>query len=119
MYAANSQDHPSPASRAAECQRQHLAVKSVIEVRKADVEKADALFVGTWVQGFILFGVKPAGAELWVSALPFVERKPVGVFCTYAINPRNSLQALSALLEARGTHIVGHCAFHRSRAVTV
>lgn len=93
----------------------NVNVKSVIEVRQADVEQADALFVGTWVQGLILFGVRPAGAELWVPALPSLEGKPVGIFCTYAFNPRSSLPALGAMLAARGATIVGQRAFHRSR----
>jgi flavodoxin len=90
-------------------------VESVIQVRAADIEKADVLFVGTWVQGFILFGVKPAGADLWVPALPSLEGKAVGVFCTYAFSPRGSLQALSEMLEARGATILGQHAFHRRR----
>lgn len=91
-----------------------VAVKSVIEVLQADVEKAGALFVGTWVQGFILFGVKPAGADLWASALPSLDGKPVGVFCTYAFHPRGSLRMLGDLLAARGGTILGQRAFHRS-----
>jgi flavodoxin len=90
-------------------------VKSVIEVQKKDIEKAEALFVGTWVHGLILFGVKPAGAEMWVPALPSLEGKPVAVFCTYAFNPRRSLQMLSELLAGRGATIIGQRAFHRSR----
>jgi flavodoxin len=96
--------------------RNHEAiVKSVIEVQKKDVEKAEALFVGTWVHGMILFGVKPAGAEAWVPALPSLQGKPVGVFCTYAFNPRRSLQKLSDLLAGRGAIIMGQRAFHCSR----
>jgi flavodoxin len=57
-----------------------VRVKSVIEVSKSDVQNADILFVGTWVHGMILFGVKPAGAELWVPALPTLTGKQVGVF---------------------------------------
>jgi flavodoxin len=90
-------------------------VKSVIQVRAADVENADVLFVGTWVQGFILFGVRPAGADLWVPALPSLEGKAIGVFCTYAFGPRGSLRALGAMLEARGATILGQHAFHRRR----
>lgn len=92
-----------------------VVVKSVIEVRKADVEQADALFVGTWVHGLILFGVRPAGAELWVPALPALDGKPVGVFCTYAFHPRRSLRMLGDRLAARGATIRGQRAFHRSR----
>lgn len=90
-------------------------VKSVIEVSQADVEKADVLFVGTWVHGFILFGVRPAGADQWVPALPALDDKPVGIFCTYAFHPRGSLPALASQLTARGAEIVGQKAFHRSR----
>jgi flavodoxin len=90
-------------------------IKSVIEVRKADVEKAELLFIGTWIQGFILFGVKPAGADLWVPTLPSLEGKPVGIFCTYAFHPRGSLPALGAMLAARGASVLDQRAFHRSR----
>lgn len=91
-----------------------VSVKSVIEVQKADIENADLLFVGTWVHGLILFGVRPAGAELWVPALPSLEGKPVGIFCTYAFNPRRSLRILGDMLTARGATVLGQHAFHRS-----
>jgi flavodoxin len=84
-------------------------------VIKSVIEHADVLFVGTWVQGFILFGVKPAGADLWVPALPSLEGKVAAVFCTYAFSPRGSLQALGAMLRARGATILGERAFHRFR----
>jgi flavodoxin len=100
-------------ARAARDLGHSAAVKSVIEARQADVEQADLLFIGTWVQGFILFGVKPAGADLWVPALPKLAGKPVAVFCTYAFNPRRSLDRLSDLLAAQGAVVVGRRAFHR------
>lgn len=93
----------------------NVVIKSVIEVRQADVEQADLLFIGTWIQGFILFGVKPAGADLWVPALPSLAGKPVAIFCTYAFNPHRSLDRLSDLLAARGAVVVGQRAFHRRR----
>jgi flavodoxin len=92
-----------------------VSVKSVIEVSQTDVENADVLFVGTWVHGLIFFGVRPAEAELWVPALPSLEGKPVGVFCTYRFNPRGSLRKLGTMLEGRGATILGQKAFHRSR----
>lgn len=91
-----------------------VTLKSVIEVMKSDVDKADILFIGTWVQGFILFGVKPAGADLWVPSLPTLEDKPIAIFCTYAFNPGKSLQTLRLMLQARGARIVGQHTFHRS-----
>jgi flavodoxin len=92
-----------------------VTVKSVIEVQKADVEAAEVLFIGTWVQGFILFGVKPADAKLWVPALPSLEGKPVGIFCTYAFHPRASLRDLGTMLEGKGAIIAKQRAFHRRR----
>ncbi len=118
LYQSRSGHTRSAAEAIAQAARDlnhEVVVKSVIEVRKADVEQADVLFVGTWIQGFILFGVKPAGAELWVPSLPSLEGKPVGVFCTYAFHPRGSLRTLGALLAARGAAILGQRAFHRSR----
>jgi flavodoxin len=111
----HTRDAAEAIAQAARDLNHEAVVKSVIEVSKADVQKADALFVGTWVQGLILFGVRPAGAELWVPALPSLAGKPVGVFCTYAFNPRGSLPALGAMLAARGATILGQHAFHRSR----
>lgn len=111
----HTRDAAEAIAQAARDLKHEVKLKSVVEVSKADVEKADALLIGTWIQGFILFGVKPAGAELWVPALPSLEGKPVGVFCTYAFNPRGSLGKLSALLTARGAAIIGQRAFHRSR----
>jgi flavodoxin len=111
----HTRDTAEAIAQAARDLHNEAVVKSVIEVSKADVQNADVLFVGTWVQGLILFGVRPAGAELWVPALPPLEGKPVGIFCTYAFNPRGSLRALGAMLAARGATILGQHAFHRSR----
>jgi flavodoxin len=94
-------------------QKHDTVIKAVSQVRAADVEKADVVFVGSWVQGFILFGVKPAGATLWVPSLPDLKGKPVGVFCTYLFAPQTSLRTLASMLEARGAKIAEKHAFHR------
>jgi len=94
--------------------RHSAVVKSVIEVGPADIAQADVLFVGVWVQGYILLGVKPAGAALWAPALPPLAGKPIGVFCTYLFSPQGSLRQLSALLEARGGRVVAQRAFRRT-----
>jgi flavodoxin len=98
---------------AARDQQLDVKVRSVAEVSPSEVERADLLFVGTWVHGLILFGVRPAGADLWAPALPPLEGKPVGIFCTYRFNPRNSLNKLDDLLTARGATVLGKRAFHQ------
>ncbi|MCC7449305.1 MAG: hypothetical protein IT324_17945 [Anaerolineae bacterium] len=109
----HTRDAANAIAQAARDQQHTVTVKSIIEVRTADVENAHALFIGTWVHGLILFGVRPAGADLWVPTLPALEGKPVGVFCTYAFHPRGSLQQLSAMIAGRGATAVGQQAFHR------
>lgn len=90
-------------------------VKPLTQVRTIDVEKANALFMGTWVQGLILFGVRPAGAKQWVPALPALKGKAISLFCTYRFNPRNALHTLSEMLEARGATILGKRAFREGQ----
>jgi flavodoxin len=89
-------------------------LKPVAEIDAEDVRRADVIFLGTWVQGLILFGVHPAGAQQWATALPQFVGKPVGVFCTYAFNPRGTLDELCALLESHGAVIRGAQAFQHS-----
>ena len=100
---------------AARAQGHQVVVKPIADVEPGDVQSAEVLFLGTWVHGYILFGVEPAGAAIWVPGLPDLTGKPVGVFCTYAFFPRAALHALSALLRARGATIRCERAFHRSR----
>ena len=75
---------------------------------------ADVVYVGTWVDGLVLFGQRPGRAgRLW--KLPVLDRKPVGVFCTYAINAGKALDKTAAILEAKGATIVGGRQFRRDR----
>ncbi|MBK8027505.1 MAG: hypothetical protein IPK19_40495 [Chloroflexi bacterium] len=101
-------------SRAVREEKHFATVRSVAEVRGTDVAQCDLLFIGTWIRGFILFGVKPAGVELWAPSLPNLMNKPTGVFCTYRYNPRNSLDTLSLWVSDRGANVVAQHAFHRS-----
>ena len=111
----HTQELANRVAQSARAQNHDVDVKSVIEVNKNAIEDADFLFIGTWVHGFILFGVKPAGADLWVPSLPPLHSKPVALFCTYAFNPRKSLHTLGEMLTKQGAVIVGQHAFHRNR----
>ena len=75
---------------------------------------ADLVFVGTWVDGLVLFGQRPGRAtRLW--KLPVLDHKPVAVFCTYAINAGKALDKTVAILEAKGARVVGSRQFRRDR----
>lgn len=82
----------------------------------AVIEEADFVFVGSWVRGFVLFGVGPAHrARRWIESLPPLDGKRFAVFCTYAFNPRDTLATMRRMLEANGARVTGERAFKRNR----
>lgn len=87
-----------------------VVVKPIETLAAADVATADAVAVGTWVEGLIIFGVKPAGARKW--SLPSLAGKRAAVFCTYAFNPRRALDMLAGVVTAAGADVVARHAFH-------
>lgn len=94
-------------AEAARAQGHEVTVKPVSEARGQDVEAADFLFAGCWVEGFILFGVGPAKPmRRWIEGLPRLAGKRAAVFCTYAFNPRRTLAKLREDLEAKGAEVV-------------
>jgi len=83
------------------------------QVGQDEVEQCDVAAIGSWVEGFVLFAVKPArAATRWLDQAPSLAGKPVGVFVTYAVNPRGSLGLLRSGVEARGGKVVAE---HSSR----
>lgn len=69
-----------------------VALLPLAQVGQSEVDQCDVAALGSWVEGFILFGVKPArAATRWLDQAPPLAGKPVGVFVTYAVNPRRSL----------------------------
>ncbi len=91
-----------------------VSLRPLAETGPEDVRAADALFAGTWVEGFILFGVGPARAmRRWLADLPELEGKPVGVFCTYAFHPRRTLDIMESSLRAKGASVEGRLSAHR------
>lgn len=90
-----------------------IALLSLAQVGQSEVDQCDVAALGSWVEGFILFGVKPArAATRWLDQAPPLAGKPVGVFVTYAVNPRGSLGVLRRGVEARGGKVVAE---HSSR----
>src|SRR6478752_3751017 len=91
-----------------------VAVYPVTNPDLHQLSVADLVFVGTWVDGLVLFGQRPGRAtHLW--KLPVLDHKPVAVFCTYAINAGKALAKTTHILEAKGARIVGTHQFRRSR----
>ncbi len=90
-------------------------LKALSETTAEDVEHADALAVGSWVEGFIVVKVGPAKAALEaIGRLPAMGGKPAAVFCTYGLNPRGTLAILRRSLEEKGANVVAENASPRS-----
>jgi len=91
-----------------------VAVHSVTDFDFHELAVADVVFVGTWVDGLVLFGQRPGRAGR-LRKLPVLDRKMVAVFCTYAINAGNALDKTADILETKGAFIVGRHQFRRDR----
>ena len=72
------------------------------------------VLVGTWVHGLIVVGVTPWGLPA-ISKLPAMRGKQAAVFCTFAVDPRQSLEKLTGAVEATGANVVGGLALHRGK----
>jgi flavodoxin len=91
-------------------------IRPLSEAGSELVATADVLFVGSWVEGFLLFGVGPAkAAQQWVAALPSLSGKHAAVFCTYALHPRGTLSALGSGVKGKGASLAGEAAFRHGR----
>jgi hypothetical protein len=93
------------------------SITGLSKVRQPDytaIQEADFVLVGTWVHGLIIVGVTPWGLAA-ISQLPAMQGKQAAVFCTFAINPRRSLEKLTGAVEATGASVIGGLALQRSR----
>jgi flavodoxin len=92
-----------------------VTLKALKDTTAEDVERSDAIAIGSWVEGFVFFKVGPAKAALaGVERLPVLGGKPVAVFCTYGFNPRAALATLRQSLETKGAKVVAENASPRS-----
>ncbi len=84
----------------------------VAAVGTNELANADVVVAGTWVEGFVVAGVHPAAPmRAWLSSLPRLGGKEVGVFCTYGVNPRGALSEMRQAFESRGARVVAEAAF--------
>jgi flavodoxin len=86
---------------AGQLQQAGWGISGLSRVRKPDyaaLQAADLVLVGTWVHGLFVVGQTPwALGEL--GTLPVMKGKKAAAFCTYALNPRTSLQKMTSVLD--------------------
>jgi flavodoxin len=80
-----------------------VEVRSIRGLPQWEVLGHDLVFLGTWVDGFVVAGVRPARLmQLWVDDLPDLRGTNVALFCSYAVNPRGMLDGFRACSRPRG-----------------
>ena len=91
-----------------------VTVRAASSLDYKELAEADLIFVGTWVDGLILFGHRP-GDLAKVRRIPPLWGKRVAAFMTHAVNPGNAAEKLAELLEAQGAEVLASKSLHRRR----
>jgi Flavodoxin domain len=102
---------------AAKLQQEHWGITDVCALRRPDhaaIQSADLVIVGTWVHGLFVVGQAPWGIGA-MQAMPAMAGKQAAAFCTFALNPKNSLYTMTRTLEGRGAAVIGGLALHRGK----
>ncbi len=87
-------------------------VLPISSVGARELAAADAIVIGTWVEGLVFAKVRPAKKmRKWLAALPRLGNRPVAIFCTYGVDPKGTLQEMREAIEARGGVVIGESAF--------
>jgi Flavodoxin domain len=79
-----------------------------------DLAAADIVFVGTWVDGLVLFGHRPGRAGR-IRSMPVIDGKRVAAFMTYAIHAGKALDRFADVLSERGATVVARTLLRRDR----
>jgi len=89
-----------------------VRVLPITKVGPRELAAADVVVVGSWVEGFVVAGVRPAKAmRTWLAGLPRLGGRPVGVFCTFAVAPKGAVPAMRRAVETKGAVVVAQAAF--------
>ena len=91
-----------------------VAVRPVTNIDFKELADADLIFIGTWVDGLILFGHRPGDAGK-VRSIPRLWNKRVVAFMTHAVNPGNAADKLADLLEGHGADVIASRSLNRRR----
>ena len=82
-----------------------VTVRSTENLDFKELADADLIFVGTWVDGLILFGHRPGDIGK-LNLLPPLWGKNVVAFMTHAVTPGKAASKFSSFLEAKGAKVI-------------
>lgn len=89
-----------------------VSVYPITDIGLKDLAEADVVFVGTWVDGLILFGHRPGRAGR-IKSMPVVDGKRVAAFMTYAVHAGKALDRFAKVLDERGANVVARALLRR------
>ena len=82
-----------------------VTVRSTENLDFKELADADLIFVGTWVDGLILFGHRPGDIGK-LNLIPPLWGKNVVAFMTHAVNPVKAGSNFCSFLEAKGAKVI-------------
>ena len=82
-----------------------VTVRSTENLDFKELADADLIFVGTWVDGLILFGHRPGDIGK-LNLIPPLWGKNVVAIMTHAVNPGKAASKFSSFLEAKGAKVI-------------
>jgi flavorubredoxin len=94
-----------------------VAIYPITDIGLKNLAEADIVFVGTWVDGLVLFGHRPGRAGR-IRSMPVIDGKRVAAFMTYAIHAGRALDRFAEVLEERGATVVSRALLRRDRLET-
>ena len=94
-----------------------VAIYPITDIGLKNLAESDLVFVGTWVDGLVLFGHRPGRAGR-IRSMPVIDGKRVAAFMTYAIHAGRALDRFAEVLEERGATVVSRALLRRDRLET-
>ena len=82
-----------------------VSVRSTENLDFKELANADLIFVGTWVDGLILFGHRPGDIGK-LDLIPPLWGKNVVAFMTHAVNPGKAASKFSSYFESKGAKVI-------------
>jgi hypothetical protein len=89
-----------------------VSLYPITDIGLKDLAEADVVFIGTWVDGLVLFGHRPGRAGR-IRSMPVIDGKRVAAFMTYAIHAGKALDRFARVLEERGADVVARALLRR------
>lgn len=102
---------------AALLQQERWTIVGLSRVKQPDhaaLQTAELVLVGTWVHGAFVFGQAPWAANT-IANLPAMRGKQAATFCTFALDPGDSLDKLSRAVGETGAYVIGGVAMNRRK----